>query len=58
MDGILPEMFLNATGPLANELASVTCSTFFDFVETLLDVKGRGLGESSHYPSLKPSGAL
>jgi hypothetical protein len=53
VNGILPDMLLNATGPLANEFSSVTCSTFFDYVETLLDVKGYGLGESSRYQSFR-----
>jgi hypothetical protein len=38
---------------LANGFSSVTCSTFFDYVETFLDVKGHGLGESSRYQSFR-----
>jgi hypothetical protein len=32
INGTLPDMPLNATGPLANELSSATCFTLFDFV--------------------------
>ena len=53
VNGILPDMILNATGPMANEFSDVTCATFFDRVQTLFDVKGYGLGESSHYPSFR-----
>ena len=33
--------------------ALLCSSTFFDFVETFLDVTGYGLGDSSHYPPFR-----
>jgi hypothetical protein len=46
-------MLLDARGPLSNEFSDVTGSTFFDFVETLFDVKGLGISESSGYLSYR-----
>jgi hypothetical protein len=53
VNGILPDMLLDARGPMSNEFSDVTGSTFFDFVETLFDVKGLGISESSGYLSFR-----
>ena len=53
VNGILPDMLLDARGPMSNEFSDVTGSTFFDRVQTLFDVKGFGISESSGYLSFR-----
>ena len=57
VNGTLPDMLLDARGLMSNEFSDVTGSTFFDFVETLFDVKGYGISESSGYLSFRAGSA-
>ena len=50
INGILPDFVIDARGPRFSELLGFMDSSRLDGVETLADIKGLGIGESSGAP--------
>jgi len=53
INGILPDFAIDARGARFSELLKFTDSSCLDGVETLVDTKGLGVGESSYYVSFR-----
>jgi len=53
INGILPDFAIDARGARFSELLQFTDSSRLDGVETLVDIKGLGIGESSDYVSFR-----
>ena len=54
-NGILPDFVTDARGPRFSELLEFMDSSRLDGVETLADIKGLGIGESSGYVPSAPN---
>ena len=53
VNGILPDFAIDARGTRYSGLLQFTDSSRLDGVETLVDIKGVGIGESSDYASFR-----
>ena len=53
INGIFPDFVIDARGPRFSELLEIMDSSRLDGVETLADIKGLGIGESSGYVSFR-----
>ena len=53
INGTLPDFAIDASGARSSELLQLSDSPRLDGLETLADIKGLGIGESSDYVSFR-----